>query len=157
MINSKTTNGTVNLLGNYKLRRRMSTNNYKAEYTRIFPTKMSSSNFLLLYTLFLLASKDEPLYGKEMLRDIQSNVNPSIWNPSHGTYYPLLEDMVRAGYIEIAGTIASKKLYSITKLGKEELELKLAEFKPILVKAANFFSKLFNVMYDDSKDTSMTS
>lgn len=147
MINSKPTNGTVNLLGNYKLKRIVSNNNYKSEYTRIFPTKMSSSNFLLLYTLFLLDSKDEPLYGKEMLREIQSNVSPNIWNPSHGTYYPLLEDMVRAGYIEITGTIASKKLYSLTKLGKKELELRLAEFKPILVKAANFYSRIYSSMY----------
>lgn len=151
MINSKPTNGTVNLLGNYKLKRIVSNNNYKAEYTRIFPTKMSSSNFLLLYTLFLLDSKDEPLYGKEMLREIQSNVSPNIWNPSHGTYYPLLEDMVRAGYIEIAGTISSKKLYSITKLGKKELELRLCEFRPMLVKSYNFFSKICTALYDDKQ------
>ena len=44
-----------------------SKHDYKAEYNRLFLTKMSSSSFLLLYTLFILDKKGEPLYGKEIL------------------------------------------------------------------------------------------
>jgi hypothetical protein len=36
---------------------------YKAEYTRLFPTKMSSSNFLSFCTLHILAKEIRPLYG----------------------------------------------------------------------------------------------
>jgi DNA-binding PadR family transcriptional regulator len=129
---------------------------YKAEYNRMFPTKMSSSNFLLLYTLFLLDKKGEPLYGKEILTEIQRTISANIWNPSHGTYYPLLDDMVKAGYIEIVKDTSSKKFYSITKLGKKELELRLAEFEPMLIKSFDFFSKIFSIMYNKKLDRPTT-
>lgn len=117
----------------------------------MFPTKMSSSNFLLFYTLFLLNKKSKPLYGKEMLTEIQRSVSVDIWNPSHGTYYPLLEEMVKAGYIEIVKNTSSKKFYSITELGKKELEMRLDEFKPMLIKSFDFFSKVFSIMYDEEQ------
>ncbi|EKQ57246.1 MULTISPECIES: PadR family transcriptional regulator [unclassified Clostridium] len=148
---SKKSKKGVNLLGPYKPVKRTSSDDYKAEYNRMFPTKMSSSNFLLFYTLFLLNKKSEPLYGKEMLIEIQRSVSVDIWKPSHGTYYPLLEEMVKAGYIEIVKNTTSKKFYSITELGKKELELRLAEFKPMLIKASDFFSKVSNIIYDSDQ------
>lgn len=147
MINSKGTNESLNLLGSYKLVRMDTNNSYKAQYNRIFPTKMSSSNFLLLYTLFLLDKKSEPLYGKEMLREIQRNVSDDIWKPSHGTYYPLLEDMVKAGYIKFIKNISSMKFYAITELGTKELELRLGEVRPMLIESSKFFSKVLSEMY----------
>jgi DNA-binding PadR family transcriptional regulator len=159
MINTKITNKDsekLNLLDGKEAIGKNTKDEYKGEYNMLFPTKMSSSNFLLFYTLFLLNKKSTPLYGKEMLREIQSCVSVDIWNPSHGTYYPLLEKMVKAGYIEIVKTISSKKFYSITELGKKELELRLAEFKPMLIKSFDFFSKVFSIVYDDAQHKSIS-
>lgn len=140
MNNSKRTNEKLNILGNYKRVRRDINKSYKSEYNRISPTKISSSSFLELYTLFLLNKSAEPLYGKEILREIQRDVGTDIWKPSHGTFYPLLQDMVLAGYIKIINTASSMKFYTITELGAKELEVRLREFKPILMHSAKFFS-----------------
>jgi DNA-binding PadR family transcriptional regulator len=149
MINTKGTSVKLNLLGRYRRVMRNTNNDYKAEYNRMFLTKMSSSSFLLLYTLFLLNKKPEPLYGAEMLTEIRRGVSFDIWGPSHGTYYPLLERMVNAGYIENAKSTPSRKFYTITKLGTEELKLKLDEFKPMLIESSKFFSNVLTEMYDE--------
>ena len=96
MIKEKRTNEDreeFNLIGNYKAAKRNTKKDYKAKNNRMYPTKMSSSNFLLLKTLFLLNKNTNSLYGKEMLVEIQRGVSIDIWQPSHGTYYPVLDVM----------------------------------------------------------------
>jgi len=149
MIISKIPTDKLDSTGCNEISMRNTNNDYKAEYNRMFLTKMSSSSFLLLYTLFLLNKKSEPLYGAEMLTEIRSGVSFDIWGPSHGTYYPLLERMVKAGYIENAKSTPSKKFYAITELGTEELKLKLDEFKPMLIESSKFFSNMLTEMYNE--------
>ncbi|MBX4271981.1 PadR family transcriptional regulator [Clostridium estertheticum] len=159
MINKKRTNedrGEFNLIGSYKMAKRSTKKDYKAKNNRMYPTKMSSSNFLLLYTLFLLNKKSKPLYGKEMLTEIQNSVSVDIWEPSHGTYYPVLEGMMESGYINNVKVISGKKFYEITKLGIKELELRLIEFRPMLIESSNFFSSVFTEMYTEGRDNAVS-
>ncbi|MBU3173703.1 PadR family transcriptional regulator [Clostridium estertheticum] len=154
MINEKRTNedrGKFNLMGNYKMAKRNTKKNYKAKNNRMYPTKMSSSNFLLLKTLFLLNKNTNSLYGKEMLEEIQRDVCVDIWQPSHGTYYPVLDVMMEAGYINNVKVISGKKFYEITKLGIKELECRLVEFRPMLIESCKFFSNIFTEMYNDNQ------
>lgn len=140
----------VNLLGSFRPRLRDNKRDYRAVQNRVFPSKISGSSFLLLYTLFLLNKRSEPLYGREMLEQIQATVNVEIWKPSNGTYYPLLENMVTAGLIVIANDTGIKKYYSITKAGKIELKNKLGEFKTMLIQSSNFFSNVMKTMYSSN-------
>lgn len=152
MIKSKQTNERINLISTYRAKRRCNNHEYKAEYNRMLPTKLSSSNLLSLYTLFLLNKSSEPLYGKEMLNKIQSIANNYVWNPSHGTYYPLLEKMDSDGLIKKVKTNRSKNFYSITELGKTELADKLNKYKPILIRSAEFFDNILSEMYGEEKN-----
>lgn len=156
MNNTNPINGKLNLIGNYKMKTKDTRHDYKAKYSTLFPTKMSSSSFLLLYTLFILDKKAEPLYGKEILSEIQKCVRADIWKPSNGTYYPLLDDMVKSGYIEMVKSSNSKKFYAITELGTSTLALKLGEFKPILIGASEFFSHMLTEMYNEAGDKAST-
>jgi DNA-binding PadR family transcriptional regulator len=147
---------TMNLIGNYKSVKKSTKNDYKAEYNRMFPTKMSSSSFLSLYTLFLLDKKAEPLYGKEILRELESAVSVYVWKPSHGTHYPVLKALMKDGYIENVKTISDKKYYAITESGTEELQLRLAEFRPMLIESSKFFSHILTDMYNEVEDKAVT-
>ena len=149
MINSEISTTKLDSTGCNAVTTRNTNNDYKAAYNRIFLTKISSSSFLLLYTLFLLNKSSEPLYGAEMLTEIRRGVSYDIWGPSHGTYYPLLERMVNAGYIENAISTLSRKFYTITELGTEELKLKLDEFKPMLIESSKFFSNVLSEIYNE--------
>lgn len=149
MINQKITRGKLNLIGRYKSVKKSTKHVYKAEYNKLFPTKMSSSSFLSLYTLFILSKKDQPLYGREILAELQKVANANVWKPSHGTHYPVLKELLKDGYIENVKTISDKKYYSITELGKEKLELKLVEFKPMVIQSSNFFSNMLTEMYGE--------
>lgn len=145
MANSKSY--ALNLIGSFEVKKRTLKRTYKGEYNRMFPAKMSSSNFLSLYTLFLLNRISKPLYGKEILLEIQNSINIDIWKPSHGTLYPLLSDMEKNNLINVVKETPSKKYYTITILGKKELELRLNEFKGMLIESSNFFNTIINKMY----------
>lgn len=139
----------INLIGDYKAKRNNSREDYKAQYNRMFPTKLSSSNFLSLYTLFLLDKSTRPLYGTEMLKKMRGLAGSSIWNPSNGTYYPLLSQMEKDGFIEKVTSIESKNFYEITELGKQELEVKLEEYQKLIIGGITFFSKAFDEFYNN--------
>lgn len=139
----------LNLIGSFRMKKRGGNKNgqYKGQYNRMFPTKISTTNFLSLYTLFLLEKSTKPLYGGEMLNTARAITKSSIWNPSHGTYYPLLSQMEKAGLIKNVKNARSKVFYSITKLGKQELKLKLEEFQPLMIGSIAFFGNMLDELY----------
>ena len=147
-MNCDNTHEKINLIGNYKLLKKKN-REYKGEYARFFPTKISSTNFLTLYSLFILDTKGEPVYGKEILNDIGAMLDSNVWKPSHGTLYPLLTEMENRGLIKTDLITKSKKFYTITDEGKKYLEEQLVIFKSILVSSGNFFNNVVSKMYDD--------
>ena len=120
--------------------------------TQDFPTKMSSSNFLSFYTLHVLAVENRPLYGKEILDSLHDIIGSAIWKPSHGTLYPILSKLTKGNLIEKVTIDDDKKYYVITDLGREELELKMREFKPLIIDSYKFFSKLIEEIYNSSEE-----
>ncbi|MBK5241845.1 PadR family transcriptional regulator [Clostridium sp.] len=152
MNNKKITRKRLSLKGRYKIVKIDTDHDYTAKYNKLFPTKMSSSNLLLIYTLFLLDKSDEPLYGKEMLTEIERAGSTNIWKPSHGTYYPLLDDMVKSGYINNVKTTNSMKFYDITDIGRQELIFKRGEFRTMLIESSKFFSNILSQIYNEKQE-----
>lgn len=151
------TKGSLNLIGNYKAKKLSTKHVYKSEYNKMFPTKMSSSSFLSLYTLFILDKKAQPLYGLEILTELHKAVSSDVWKPLHGTHYPVLNTLMKDGYIKNVKNVSDKKFYAITELGKKELESRLNKFKPMLIESSKFFSRMLNDMYNEVEDNSITS
>lgn len=121
--------------------------NYKNEYTMLFPAKLSSSNILKLYTLFLL-SKNNKMYGKEILDTIMSLTNENVWKPSHGTLYPLLQEMIKQGFIQEDSTEGCKKYYNITELGRKEYIKNKESFKNKILYSSKFYENLISSLYN---------
>jgi len=139
------------LANHKKLKKIDPKHDYKAEYTRLFPTKMSSSNFLSFYTLHILAEENRPLYGKEILGFLQDTIGSAVWKPSHGTLYPILNKLTTNNLIENVKIKDDKKYYTITELGRKELEIKTREFKPMILESYKFFSNLIKEIYNSNE------
>lgn len=118
---------------------------YKGEYTRLFPSKVSSTNFLTVYTLYLL--NDKPMYGKEILDHITEHLGSETWSPSHGTLYPLLSKMCSEGLIKLDEEQENRKLYAITEHGKEALTDQLQVILPALQSSYEFLGKVVKELY----------
>lgn len=119
---------------------------YKGEYNRLFPIKMSSSNFLTLYSLYLL-DKYDTLYGKEILNHITGVLGSNVWNPSHGTLYPLLQDLEGKGFVTSSEEQQSKKYYRLTEKGRNELESRMYNSKHMVKESYNFFKNVLSDLY----------
>ena len=136
-------------------RNHMKHNDFKGQYTKLFPTKISSSSFLMVYTLYLL-EKHGAMYGKEILDMIEKHLHSEIWNPSHGTLYPLLTQMEEEKWIKEDHTEASRKFYRITSNGLKVLKDKLEVIKPTLFKSYEFLAKSIMDLYDISPITDVS-
>lgn len=148
MQNTKESIKNLTLTNQKGLKQYDSKHDYKAEYTRLFPTKMSSSNFLSFYTLHILAKENRPLYGKEILGFLQDNIGSDVWNPSHGTLYPILSKLAKNNLIKNMKISDDKKYYTITDLGRKELKIKMMQFKPMIIESYTFFFKIIAEIYN---------
>ncbi|AKL95412.1 transcriptional regulator PadR family [Clostridium aceticum] len=68
----------------------------KGERNRQFPSKISTTQFVKLYILHLLAYKS--FYGNELIEEIKIRMDYK-WEPSPGMMYPLLRDLESNNYI----------------------------------------------------------
>lgn len=99
--------------------------------------KITPRAFLELYTLGYILSKGTEVYGKEIIDCIkESGIS---WNPSHGTFYPLLNYLQEHGLIEYVYEYDSRKFYNITDYGKEYFKEKADDFKDQLIKSSKFY------------------
>lgn len=154
---SKRNNEVINLIGNLKIKKKATKHKYKAEYSRLLPTMSSSSNLLILYTLYLLNKSSEPLYGKEMLDTIKKNISTNSWTPSHGTHYPVLKHLVKEGFVVKVKSDDNKNYYAITEKGRNEFNNKKKEFKSILSDNYKILANLTQICVevDDNSFTSI--
>lgn len=96
---------------------------YKSERKRLFPTTLSTTQFVKLYILHLLTEKS--YYGNRIKDEITRRLNDK-WSPSYGMIYPLLSDLEINGYIEGWWDEPNKrsiKRYKITDKGKEHYKV----------------------------------
>lgn len=137
-----------NLIGGFSSKK---SPEFKGSYTRMFPTKLSSSSFLELYTLQILNKKPGPVYGFEILKEINKSLTDSAWNPSHGTLYPALSRLENRGSVkgtkENESNPKSKTYWEITDAGRIELDHQIDSFKEALISSNNFFSKVVENLY----------
>lgn len=107
------------------------------KYSTFMLNRLSSSTFLELYLLSNMIKRNDAVYGMEILNKI--NKFDITWRPSHGTLYPVIEDMVKKGLIEFAYKVEAKKYYEITDYGREYYNDRAKEFRKDLVEAARFY------------------
>lgn len=139
----------INLIGKYCIKKKSDKHDYKGDYQRLFPSKMSSSSFLTLFSLYVLKTKNEPVYGREIIYEIETMLDSSVWKPSHGTLYPILEKLEKERLVQIVKKENSRKYYTITEEGKQLLNSKLEEFKGMLMESSQFFNKVVSRMYPE--------
>lgn len=148
----------LNLTGKFIMKKKSGKRTYKNQRGRMFTVngKLSSTNFLKIYTLFMLKTLDKPLYGKEILNELNNMYNKDDWKFSHGTLYPILATMEASGLItryEKPNEVSTenrknaKRYYVITDKGKELLDSKLEDFKYSMLASSQFFDKMINKLY----------
>jgi DNA-binding PadR family transcriptional regulator len=115
---------------------------FKNKYNMNF--LLSSNNVLRVYTLIILSNSDVPMFGKEILENIRTLVSSSIWNPSNGTFYPLLKSMTKDGYINKQIITKTKIFYEITPEGENLLLNMILEFLPKIENNIKFNTKFYD-------------
>lgn len=109
-------------------------------YSTFMLNKISSTRFLKLYTLACMINKNGDVYGKEVL-DYINSFN-SAWQPSHGTLYPVLKDMISEELIVPAPEFDGKKYYSITEKGRTYYNARSASFRDMLLRSADLYKSI---------------
>ncbi|MFC7395084.1 PadR family transcriptional regulator [Scopulibacillus cellulosilyticus] len=88
---------------------------------------------VLKYAILGLLDKGE-LSGYDITSQFKKEIG-QFWSAKHSQIYPELKKLTDEGFIEyqtvIQGTKLEKKIYSITKSGKQELDKWLNTFSPI--------------------------
>jgi DNA-binding PadR family transcriptional regulator len=102
--------------------------------------KINPRGFLELYTLGYIIDKDKEVYGKEII-DYINDFNMS-WRPSHGTFYPVLNDLQEHGLIEYVYEYDSRKFYAVTDYGKEYFRERADDFRKQLLRSAKFYKEV---------------
>jgi len=69
----------------------------KATRNRQFPSKISTTQFVKLYILYLLSQKN--YYGNALIEEIKGRMDYK-WEPSPGMMYPLLRELESHNYIK---------------------------------------------------------
>ena len=104
---------------------------------RQFPTNISTTSFVKLYTLHLL--RDGEYYGNKVIDEISSRLN-NKWSPSPGMVYPLLRELESEGYIVGRWDEPEKrsiKRYRITDKGLEHYSVLINRYE------RSFYDSLF--------------
>jgi DNA-binding PadR family transcriptional regulator len=70
--------------------------------------------FLKTYLLEIMS--DGPIHGYALMEKVHKITG--FWKPSPGTIYPLLNSLVREGYVEVISVNSRRKEYRLTRKGK---------------------------------------
>lgn len=107
------------------------------------------SGLLPLYTMYLLQKKK--MYGNEIISEIEKRTF-SCWSPNPGAIYPLLKELEEEKFVKGHWNTEKehpRKIYGITKKGKEEYKILRVIFKKQLFKAAEILEKIFVEIYPE--------
>ena len=110
-------------------------------YTTKIVNNLSSRDFLKMYTLSYMM-KEKSAYGREIIKHIRSK--SSAWKPSHGSLYPLLNEMVETNMIYVYDIDEETKIktYKLTAKGANYYNDRVIEFKNTLKKTSEFFDSI---------------
>ena len=103
----------------------------------------SAFNILTMYTLYILKENNQA-YGKQILDQIRQWINNHSWKLSHGTLYPLLDQMQKEGYIQrVDGDrFRNRKYYTITKKGEFFFHQHYQDFVASLARSSQSYQNL---------------
>lgn len=107
------------------------------------------SGLLPLYTMHLLQKRK--MYGNEIISEIEKRTF-SCWSPNPGAIYPLLKELEEEKFVKGHWDTEKehpRKIYGITKKGKEEYKILRVIFKKQLFKAAEILEKIFVEIYPE--------
>ncbi|WP_315116256.1 PadR family transcriptional regulator [uncultured Clostridium sp.] len=100
-----------------------------------------TKGLLPLYVLYILSLG--PTNGNDIAHQIGERTK-GLWIPSTGGIYPLLKKFEKQKLVK-GKWDSSKRIYSLTDVGYEELENKKELLKPKIEEAL----KVFNIIYND--------
>ncbi|MHA1298810.1 MAG: helix-turn-helix transcriptional regulator [Candidatus Helarchaeota archaeon] len=72
--------------------------------------------------LVLRVLKDKPLYGKEIINELEKEFKNTTFHAKSGTIYPILKNLKRKDLIEEEEGEQYKKKYSLTDKGRKKLD-----------------------------------
>jgi PadR family transcriptional regulator PadR len=110
---------------------------------------LTRSGLLPLYTMYLL--QKNKMYGNEIISEIEKRTF-STWSPNPGSVYPLLKELEEEKFIKGHWNTEKehpRRIYEITKKGKEEYKILRVIFKKQLFKAAEILEKIFIEIYPE--------
>ena len=116
---------------------------------RQFPTKMSTTALVKMYTLHLLT--EGTFYGNKIIDEIKIRLK-NKWEPSPGMLYPLLRELESDGYIEGSWDQPNKRSirrYRITNKGYEHYRILLLKNKPALDNSLIIVESILKDIYKD--------
>lgn len=143
------TTTALNLIQGYKLKTSDRNRTTRTQYNTLISAKgqLSSQQFLMMYTLYVLKHKEKPAFGKEILDELRSLLNSNNWKLSHGTLYPALHKMELAGMIrkvDEGDRRRNRKFYVITPDGLDYLEKNFEAFKHDVASSKTFFNRIMD-------------
>jgi PadR family transcriptional regulator PadR len=93
--------------------------------------RLGTMKFGTVQLWLLLLLSDKPMYGYEIIRELERRFS-GHWSPKTGTVYPALEKLEEngfiAGQIEFRDHGPDRKHYAITDMGKEELKSAMTQW-----------------------------
>lgn len=108
---------------------------------------LTRSGLLPLYTLHIL--NEHEMFGNEIMAEIEKRTEKT-WSPTPGTIYPLLKELEMKKFVEGKWDLNKdrpRRVYTITKKGKQEYEILCKVLKHHLEEAIEIFQKIFNELY----------
>jgi len=110
---------------------------------------LTRSGLLPLYAIHLLQEK--MMYGNELISEIEKRTSSS-WNPNPGSIYPLLKELEEEKFVEShwdTNEEHPRKIYKITKKGKQEYKVLKVILRKQIFKAVEIFEKIFFEIYPE--------
>lgn len=103
---------------------------------------------LRLWLLKLL--NDAPKHGYEMIADLEEQFL-GVYSPSAGTVYPRLAALEQEGLIEVVREEEGRKIYGLTRAGREELRARGSELAELGERLARSAREIARDIRDDVK------
>ena len=118
------------------------------KYQTLAPAKMSTQGLMKLFVMDYLI-KVEKAYGKDILTHFGEVYTQSVWNPSHGTLYPLIKNMLANGEIIEDGIDKTKKYFKLTESGLREYVHIKEEMHQQIDDMLLFYASVKREIYDE--------
>ena len=108
---------------------------------------LTRSGLLPLYTLHILNQRE--MFGSEIMCEIEKRTK-NTWSSTPGTVYPLLKELELKKFVGSRWSLENerpRRIYKITKKGKNEYGILKAVLKEHLKEATEIFNLIFDDIY----------